>query len=317
MGFIPCFLACETEVEIDIPKDDTRLVVNAILEEDSTVSLQLSESRFSLSSDPIQNVVGATVTLFENDIAVATLKDTVDEFQQEGWYVTDYRPKEDASYRISASKEGYPGVEAQIDIPKAVEISNVDYGFQTIEETIFIDDAPTIIERKQLTTVDLMIDDPVGEDNYYEVVMYQDGAFQFVYDFDDEGAPFITDTLIRRFEVYLSTEDPIFSEGDVLDGDDYFYGNSLVFSDESFNGKNYTLKLNFEGSSGFSLDPVSDYIIFLRSISREQYLYFRSLELQYETEGNPFAEPVPVYNNIAGGYGIFVGFSHDHRRIIL
>ncbi|MFP4340863.1 MAG: DUF4249 family protein [Cyclobacteriaceae bacterium] len=47
------------------------------------------------------------------------------------------------------------------------------------------------------------------------------------------------------------------------------------------------------------------------------YLCFQSTGLQLDTDGNPFAEPVPVYNNIMGGYGIFAGFSQDFTTILL
>jgi len=309
--------SCETVVDIDIPRNDDRLVVNAILEEDSSIFLSISKSRFSLSSQPIQNITGASATLFEGDLAVATLKDTVNSQLEEGWYHTDYRLKEDTPYRLEVTKEGFPPVATQMRVPKAVPIANLQFSSEPTSKIIFINNEPVELDGKRLTTIDLTIDDPPGKENYYEVVVFEDGVVQYLYEFDENDEPFIAGQQIGRFEAYLSTDDPVVSTDEFIDGNNSFFGNSLVFSDETFDGKRYTLSMNYEGSTGFSLDPFGNYLFFLRSISREQYLYIKSLELQRETEGNPFAEPVPVYNNIIGGYGIFVGFSHDSRRIKL
>ncbi|MGB3076314.1 MAG: DUF4249 family protein [Chitinophagales bacterium] len=43
----------------------------------------------------------------------------------------------------------------------------------------------------------------------------------------------------------------------------------------------------------------------LTSTDRSTFLYNESLRIQNNTEGNPFAEPAPVFNNIEMGYGIF------------
>jgi hypothetical protein len=47
----------------------------------------------------------------------------------------------------------------------------------------------------------------------------------------------------------------------------------------------------------------------ITSCSSQYYRYVNSLELYNESDGNPFAEPVQLYNNISNGYGIFAGAS--------
>ena len=60
--------------------------------------------------------------------------------------------------------------------------------------------------------------------------------------------------------------------------------------------------LVFEGSEGRL------YVI-LSTVSEGQYRYTRSVDLQYENDGNPFAEPVQVYTNVENGFGIMAGSS--------
>jgi hypothetical protein len=309
-------LSCETTINVDIPREDSRLVVNAILAADSSVRLHLSSSRFSLDDTPIQPVKGAEVILFEDGQQVAVLEESQAGMNGEaGWYQSSYLPKAGHSYSLRATKEGFQTVEAETFITKPVSIGDLDYDYLVLDQSIIVDGVPDTFRQKELQEVSLLIEDPAGESNYYEVIMYQESV-QYLRDFNGMD-PVIYDTIYRLNETYLSSDDPLFTENDLLDSDASYYGNSLIFSDETFDGRSYRLAFRQQGSSGFSEDGSLKYLVFLRSLNREQYLYIQSLQLQRETEGNPFAEPVPVYNNIVGGYGIFSGYSRDTRIIEL
>jgi hypothetical protein len=54
-------------------------------------------------------------------------------------------------------------------------------------------------------------------------------------------------------------------------------------------------------------------VVELQSISREFYLYLHSRE-QNRTSGGFFSEPVPIFNNINGGIGIFAGYTNSVHR---
>jgi len=309
-------LSCETTVDVDIPRNNNRLVVNAILEADSSVRVNLSQSRFSLDNDPIKPIEGAEVTLFEDGQAVAQLEETDAEINgEQGWYISSFTPRAGRRYSIQAAKGGFQTVEAETFIADPVGISDLQYDFLLLDQVVIIDGVPDTFRQKELQNVSFLIDDPAGEDNYYEVIMYQE-ATQYLREFNGME-PVIYDTVHRLLETYLSSDDPLFTDNDLLDSDGYFYGSSLIFSDETFNGRNYRIEFQYQGSSGFSEDGSLKYMVFLRSLNREQYLYTRSLQLQRETEGNPFAEPVPVFNNVVGGYGIFTGFSQHAETIVL
>ncbi len=91
-----------------------------------------------------------------------------------------------------------------------------------------------------------------------------------------------------------------------------------VFTDELIPGKEYTLNLKY---TGFNFN--TEHYEFLRasfrlnSITRDLYLYLQSYSVYGQTEGNPLAEPVPVYTNIINGLGIVgaLSFSQDSLKI--
>jgi len=56
-------------------------------------------------------------------------------------------------------------------------------------------------------------------------------------------------------------------------------------------------------------DELKEVYVELRTVTEEYYRYHTSLARQRMVRNDPFAEPVPVYNNVDGGFGSFSGFS--------
>jgi hypothetical protein len=54
----------------------------------------------------------------------------------------------------------------------------------------------------------------------------------------------------------------------------------------------------------------------VETLSKEFFLFSRSLEQQDLVQDNPFAEPVPVYSNVAGGLGIFGSAASSGKSFI-
>ena len=52
-------------------------------------------------------------------------------------------------------------------------------------------------------------------------------------------------------------------------------------------------------------------------IDKPFYKYVVSNEAYQAAHNNPFAEPVQVYTNITGGFGIFSGYSFSSQRLLL
>jgi len=76
--------------------------------------------------------------------------------------------------------------------------------------------------------------------------------------------------------------------------------NGLVFRDAFFDGQDHTFKAKFSNYSQFE-----NFKVRLYHISKELFLHEKSIDLNFDVSGNPFAEPNSLYTNISNGYGIF------------
>lgn len=306
--------ACETVVEIDVPPEAPRLVVNAILEQDSLVRFQLSQSKSALDNRPLRTVSGAEALLFQDGREVTRFWE-----EAEGWYRSDHRAEAGSTYSIRVSRQGYEPVAAETNIYTPVPISGLDYDTAALESSVYYQEKDSLVINEYIypSAFRLTIDDPANEENYYEVAVLKDVVL-YQRTPDESGDLIIVDTTAFRFPAYLYSDDPVFgNNNDIFDDFSGERGEYLMFSDEIFDGKTYTLHFNYDGQTVFTEEETHRYYVILRTLNQEQYLYFRSVRLQDETEGNPFAEPVPVYNNIVGGFGIFTGFSRDVTIIAL
>lgn len=331
--------ACETVVDIDVPQEAPRLVVTSFIGVDGPVWVSLSQSKSALSSAPIRGVSGAQISLLEDGQPVATLQEVIvpdsisrDRIDFITSYRSEYVPSAGKEYTLQISKEGFEPVEATATVTPPIPIANLQYDTTVVTFYDYnpVTDSSTITQQPVLDRVRLTIDDPAEEMNFYEIlVLYYRTDYR--YEIDDNGNYTVVDSSRYLSSPQLISEDPVVDDGDnFLEGDDYYYwwGNSsFMFSDEIFNGRRYTFNFNINRDRGFNIannhgfsssqEEASEYFITLRTLSEAQYRHMLSVDLQRETDGNPFAEPVPIYSNIQGGYGIFVGYSADVDTVSL
>lgn len=97
---------------------------------------------------------------------------------------------------------------------------------------------------------------------------------------------------------YLSPVDPVTEEG----------LGALIFSDATFEGKEYELKM-----AAFFVDTerLKRIEVILYTITEDRYLYETTLLNYEENDGNPFAEPVIIHENVSQGNGIFTVSAAD------
>lgn len=277
------YSACETIVDIDIPKEETRLVLNGFFNPDSTFSISLFESLHVLEDKEFEDrefkvVEGAIVSVFDdNGLKLADLTD-----EGSGRYSSNLRPEVGKEYRIEVSKTGFGTVEASDMIPgdsaRVSAIQVVEVGEEGSAEY----------------EITFSVQDYTGED-FYEVSLLQRSVFKF------EETTY--EIVINH---YMESEDEVFDDFNSI-------GTALLFRDVLFDAgvSKITVKafLNSYNSCDDNPECISDeYFLILRKVSASYYNYNRTLLLQQDLEGNPFAEPVSVYNNITNGFGIFAGY---------
>lgn len=322
---IACLLlSCEKELPEDVLPFEQKLVLNSIIRPDTTITVFLSTSISIQDYERPEPVSGAIIQLFENDILIGTLKDTVirppegfEEFiEQElsGFYVMDYEPKEGKSYRMEVAHPDYPSVSTSSEIPVPSSSFSVVLGDpEIISYGDYLEQEPNLVEYKAAVNIQ---DSP--EQNFYHIAVI--GEFF--------NAEFIGNELVDYYylqEVFYSSNDVVFDEVEnpLLQDEDVFSfnWNRRVFDDKLFNNQSYDLEVVFQipvgvaaasyfGDGERSIDGVfRRFFIEVRSISEDYYLYNKTLSIQETISDDPFAEPVQIYSNIENGHGIFAGYN--------
>ena len=92
-----------------------------------------------------------------------------------------------------------------------------------------------------------------------------------------------------------------------------YIDDKLFFTDEFFSGQGNgkELALNY-----YIFAPGDSVLVDVRldHIDPSYYLYSISKQKYYQADGNPFAEPVQVYNNIQNGFGILGAYSRTSEK---
>jgi hypothetical protein len=206
-------------------------------------------------------------------------------------YEGSIKPLKGHTYTVEASKDNYKTVQATDNVPSSnIRIHSVSFS-KNLKEYY----------NQEVYTMAIEFDDPNGE-NYYEIGLY---GPQFTFD-RSVNPPVITDTLLVQY--YLSSEDPIFADS---------YRNSSgfwAFSDALVDGKRVKINFSIQLYQLVSVDEIEVTVV-LREISHDLYKYKQTAGLQHSLNGDPFAEPVPVYNNVENGYGVFGAYQQTTSTV--
>ena len=271
------FLSCTKEIEFPLDKNESNLVVNSIFNPDKCFNFNFSyDIEITQSYSNINDSI--KVKLFENESIIIDTTCLLGELQ------TNYYPKPNFIYKLSLENR-YGVITTSTDnIPELVNIkeatirypAGIDkYGDEYAEASITFSDPPLI-------------------KNYYEVLIY--GFYE-----NEISGYWISDGDIKVIDAVLLNE-----------GDKDYLPTTFFFSDELFDGQEYTLRINSPGGIGNS----TNYIVSLRSISKNYYLYrkyFTRHSYNQQFEGDFLdlvykGEPQPMFSNIVSGYGIFAGY---------
>ena len=306
---------CETVIDYRGPETEPRAVIYALLEPDMFISVTVSESHsvFQVPWQPRQ-IKDATVRVYRDGELLETLAYTGTEPADENAAVSPHSPYSSATikpefghtYRIEVLIPGYPAAYGETRLPDPVDVEIADTSSSDIG-----------YGNRQLN-VKLRFRDPADEENYYRFTA--PATIGNYYAFPGEPYDPGQKVYIRSDDLnYGGLSDPIISP---MQDDDIFgiypQNEYYVFTDELIPGKEYTLNLKYSG-----LNLNTENYEFLRasfrlnSITRDLYLYLQSYSVYGQTEGNPLAEPVPVYTNIINGLGIVgaLSFKQDSLKI--
>jgi len=184
--------------------------------------------------------------------------------------------KEGFQYSIKAYAPGFEPVHSTTEIPKPSQITDLQITDIKIEPS-HLNDFKNILHYKVTFNIEHQ-----PTNRYYHLVFYNvygDNPTRYLVD------PELSDKIpfIRNYDY-----------GILIDRYDIPAGQPLEFSFVDWSIKNQDLQTVY---------------VELRSITPDYYKYNSTLARQVIIRQDPFAEPIPIFNNIEGGFGNFSGFS--------
>lgn len=272
--------SCTKVVDIDMEKPDPKLVINGFLNPDSSFAVHVSKSQFLFDNKMLQDITDAKVSVYEGETKLGDL-----EHQEQGYYhLAGIYPQEGKEYTLRAESQGIEPVSVT---EKALSISNIK---ELTSESLPGNYGNTIRLRYNIT-----LDDPAGEKNYYIFKAYEQGTYP------DYNEGEIVGEVHYKTSMWLESRDPNL---EVI----WMNGSFFLLADTYFDGKIYEVRLtDVNSTSGWGSDE-DGYNKFayltVYHISEATYLYYKTLDKNFYGE-DPFSEPLKVYSNIKGGYGIW------------
>lgn len=282
------FTGCEKAVDVDVPFESPKLVLNGFMNPDSSFSVHVSKSQFVLDEAELKNIPDATVRIYEGDRLLGEMVHQADGFYK----LTDIFPESGKTYTIQGEKAGFAAVNAKEKVLSPVTLSDLK------SDTIRMGEYGEIKVGHEFT-----LHDPADEKNYYLIGLMEKGLRKNYY-----GPYNGTDEPEWEWQPYshqLRTDsaDPLLEDFCVG-----YSGCGLLLTDDFIDGKTHRLKLI---STTFNYQPDEEYqkdvsfVMTVYQIPESYYRYFKTLEQNENVRDNPFAEPAKVYSNIEGGYGIW------------
>ncbi len=296
------FSSCEKKLDIDLPESEKKIVVNGIVNPDSLMTVRVSKSLNVLDNGEVQYLSDASVKLYKDDVFVESLNN-----MDSGYFKTTVVPEINSNYNLTVDYAGLNSVNASINLQEPVQIISID----TITEVQINNYGDGFIETSFITHFNIKISDDASKANYYFLSL---SALIPIYDIVGE------DLIIVGYEegnMYFESDDPVFRNSDSFTLDN-MYG--FVFSDEMFNGIEYTLdidhylnKLDDQGLNEYG----TMYYVKLLTVTKDVYNYVTSYNLNQYTQYDPFAQPVQILTNVENGLGLFSGYTMDVDSVFI
>lgn len=278
------------EVDIPIPPHEPQLVVNALFETDTTLTVHLSQS-LETGKTGSTSVQDGHVYLYMDGELVEQLRPAppFGGFPDSPmFYVSDHVMQPGRLYRVEAEARGLGPVSAEertLPLPS----------FELVSVTPGVGTDPWYRESRVL----LRMFDAPGRDFYHLTF-----PIYVVYDNSSSGEGQFLPSPFR-------SDDPILQEGqffDLFNTGGRRYAPAVIFSDAAFDGESYILTIDVLLPTDVHPSTAAAYIR-LDAATEDYYQYVRAQQVLDDNEGNPFAEPVTLPSNVAGGLGIFAGRS--------
>jgi hypothetical protein len=268
-----CCFACETVVDVHVPLETPKITINSLFSSDSVFTVMLHKSKFVLDEGDFQSIENANVVVKENGQPFDILTYAGNNVYRS---MSERKPSTGKVYEIEASASGMESVKGESLIPEQALIQQVTYERRSGQSN----------DRVFDYVIDVTLKDNPDSENFYQLIVYSE--FYYV-DFNTQ------DTIYQQYPTFVFTDDPAFTEA---------ASDKILFDDKLFNGKEVKISLK-----GTDFRATTKAYVHVLTLSRDLFKYKLTTDLQRQSSGDPFAQPVLVYNNINKGFGIFAGYN--------
>lgn len=271
--------SCKKVIDMELPATDPKIVVNSFFTENSLLKVHLSES-IGILENIIPEYPDAIVILRKNNITIDTL------YFQSGYYYSHILAELNKNYALEIIVPGRESVFCEDLIPEKTLLQ----GF-VCNDSVLIDEDGFIINELKLDFQDF------SGPSFYEVELSAN------YIIDNNGTSIW----------FMKNSDPIITSTGLLD----YNPRTLIFTDKMFDGKHCSVKIYFatRAYADYSLK------ITFRSVSESYYKYKeKQFAYLFSLDSDIFSgmsEPINLFSNITGGYGIFAGYTSDEKVLIV
>ena len=290
---LPLFLfsSCDedfftTVIQVDAEKHESLVTLNGHFTDlNSTYQVLVSNSLGIIDTANYTFFEDATVGLFEGNNLIADFGFNPESKLYEFQDAASLPLMSGTDYTLKVDVPEYPSVEVTQKMPSEVEISSAE-----------IDLGGGVDQYgEQSDVLTITFEDNGATEDYYELEVEVENSYVDMY-VDPDTGEIINDTVVNIFSTYL--------EPDGLTGERGYRG-TVLFNDKVFNGKEFSLRAL--GYLSYIIDGQEPVKITakLSSITADRYFYQVSYGKFNEADGNPFAEPVIIHENVTNGHGVF------------
>lgn len=328
----PLLFSC-TEI-FDLPRlnDTPKLVVNAILQPDSAISVRVSKTipYFEEINGSSTLVKDPVVKLYVNDRFEGEMESSPEIYGfGEHLFTSPIIPELGDKVKFEVSAAGMEPVWGETIIPHPLVIHQVDtVTFHTLKHLFddyyaynnnyryYPDISPYNPKANtfQNLRIKLSVEDTEPSiDNYYTIYLFQQ----------------LEDNYLRyNYLNIYQKNDPIFTESpknaiaEFLGEESYGYNN--YFNDQLFKENRYTLDISITDYYLFHIEeetiidvennPITIQII---SLSKELFLFNKSTQYKEDESAELIMEPVITYTNVHGGVGVIGSQSFTEWEIVI
>ena len=285
---------CQDSMEI--PDTGRKIVINGLITNDSLINVRIGTSAYILdfasgTTEQQQDLKGAQVIINQYGHSIDSLFHTHVDFY-DSWNVFipgNYRSrklaaKEGNEYLITVNAPGLPESTAHTKIPDIVNIERIDTTHVILPPGEFVSLNTGLSCKVRFT-------DPLNITNYYLLTVNKVPAANSFYN-----------------NIEINSKDPVIEEtlhSRVIEG--------IAFSDKVINGQTYTLSIIIRDEAIAYIQTAQDnegnFLLNFRlySIPEEYFTYIKTLNQYEKNIGNPLADPVMMFSNVTGGFGMFAG----------